>query len=349
MTAMNSRQTNRSTAPNGSTSGESDVDSSIPTLISHTQVKSGMLLFDPLLATLAAGLEDIEKVRIAQSHRLRILTRTEADADGEFRGFGLDESHPMVAALSAQLDGLIELNKAAGKTLDKQMKTSRLHPWISGQFGLGDRQMARLLGTIRDPYWNDLHDRPRTVSELWAYCGLHVLPASHYAGKTHSSDADRTAVLVAHYVGEPHLSSGGESSGGDTGHSGSEAHSNFVGVAAKRRRGVKANWSTEAKTRCYLIAESCVKARRKPCVADDETGLTAHVTGCVCSPYRIVYDDGRAKYAESVHAVACPPCSALPGAPLKDGHKHARAMRLVMKAVLKDLWIESKRIYEGAS
>lgn len=34
--------------------------------------------------------------------------------------------------------------------------------------------------------------------------------------------------------------------------------------------------------------------------------------------------------------------------PLSDGHKHARALRLVAKAVLRDLWIEARRVQEIA-
>jgi hypothetical protein len=39
---------------------------------------------------------------------------------------------------------------------------------------VGDKTAARLLAAIGDPYWHTVQDRPRTVSELWAYCGLHV-------------------------------------------------------------------------------------------------------------------------------------------------------------------------------
>ena len=96
-----------------------------------------------------------------------------------------------------------------------------------------------------------------------------------------------------------------------------------AGVAPARRRGQQANWSTQAKTRLYLIAESMIKHRG--------------------SAYRHVYDAGRAKYADAVHRVPCVRCGpsgqpAQPGSPLNPGHQHARALRLVMKAFLKDLW-----------
>lgn len=272
-----------------------------------------MRLWDPLLQTLASGLDDIESARIAQANRLRILTATAPDSDGETRGFGLDGKHPAVIALHVQLATLAELEKGMTKALSKQLKTHPLHPWISAQVALGDKQVARLLAAIRDPYWNDLHDRPRTVSELWAFCGLHVLPAANAATDAHSACA------------------GGSTRGGsDTAQWFNGGQTANAGVAPARRRGQVCNWSQEARTRIYVIAESCLKNRR--------------------SPYRPTYDDGRAKYAEAVHQVPCVRCGpkgkpALEGSPLSDGHKHARAMRLVMKHVLKDLWIESKRLY----
>jgi hypothetical protein len=132
-------------------------------------------LSDPTLNTLAAHFSDTEQIRIATANRLRILTLDEADKDGVMRGWQLTETHPSVEALRAQLEAFEKLEKEMEKALAKQLKTHPLHPWIKSQTGLGDKQMARLLGVIRDPYWNELHQRPRTVSELWAYSGLHVI------------------------------------------------------------------------------------------------------------------------------------------------------------------------------
>lgn len=97
----------------------------------------------------------------------------------------------------------------------------------------------------------------------------------------------------------------------------------------RRRRGEKANWSPQIKMRVYLIAESCIKQS--------------------ASPYRAVYDAGRAKYADAVHDEECRRCGpsgkpAQPGSDLSDGHKHARAMRLVSKAILRDLWTEARAL-----
>lgn len=93
----------------------------------------------------------------------------------------------------------------------------------------------------------------------------------------------------------------------------SDDHGSVVGgVAPSRRRGQKANWNADAKMRAYLVAESCMKHRN--------------------SPYRPVYDAGRAKYADL---------------PITELHKHNRALRLVAKAVLRDLYLEAKRLHEA--
>lgn len=102
-----------------------------------------------------------------------------------------------------------------------------------------------------------------------------------------------------------------------------------VGVAPSLKRGAKANWNGEARKRVWLIASSCVKQAR--------------------SPYRVVYDDGRVKYADATHSVVCVRCGpsgspAQPGSLLSLGHQHARAMRLVMKRVLLDMWREARAV-----
>lgn len=97
------------------------------------------------------------------------------------------------------------------------------------------------------------------------------------------------------------------------------------GAAPRRRRGEVANWSTRAKTRAYLMAEACVKQ------VGGETRRR--------SPYRDTYDQARALDAE---------LQAGRPAPLSDGHMHARAMRKVSKAILRDLWAEARKGQAGA-
>ncbi len=218
-----------------------------------------MKLYDPTLMTLTDTLDDIEGLRIATQNRLRIMISQEEDKDGQVRGFGLPHDNPVVKLQRDMLGHLLEIEKNVIKAVQKKMKEHPLGPWISRQKGVGEKQAARLLAAIGDPYWNSLHDRPRTVSELWAYCGMSVVD----------------------------------------------------GKAQRRQKGVKSNWSNTAKMRARLIAESCLKNR--------------------ASPYRRFYDETREKYKD---------------AEITDLHSHNRGLRKMTKQFLKDLWRESKRIYQ---
>lgn len=108
-------------------------------------------------------------------------------------------------------------------------------------------------------------------------------------------------------------------------------HVGIDGRAVRRQRGLQSNWSPNAKKRAYLIATSIVKAG---------------------GPYRLVYDAARFKYAEATHKGTCVSCGTpgtpvLAESPLTLGHQHARALRLVVKAVLGDLWRAARRLHEG--
>ncbi|AWN02405.1 hypothetical protein SEA_CONCEPTII_74 [Mycobacterium phage ConceptII] len=221
-----------------------------------------------ILGLAAETVDDLESVRIANENRLRSLTDPKL--------YGLDVRHPDVAALAVMVEQLKETEAAAVKNLQKRMRKHPLGPWVKQATGVGEKQAARLLASIGDPYWNSLHDRPRTVSELWSYCGY--------------GDASRQV----------------------------------------RRKGVQANWNSDAKVRAFLIATSCVKSK---------------------GVYRDIYDEARRKYADAVHTSECKRCGpagkpAQPGSPLSLGHQHARALRAISKAVLKDMWLESKRLHE---
>lgn len=229
---------------------------------------------DPLLFVHATAHADLEQQRIASEQRLRILTTTEPDEDGVMRGFGLTEDHPDVARLRGLADALRTIEHDAELNLKRALRRCAIHPWVKAQNGLGEKQVARLLGAIGDPYWNLTDDQPRTVSQLWAYSGLHVLSDP---GRLHGDTPDERA-----------------------------------GVAARRKKGVKANWSTDAKTRAYLCATSCIKQAK--------------------SPYRAVYLARREHTAVS-HPEWTP------------GHSHSDGLRIASKAILRDLWREARRLH----
>jgi hypothetical protein len=236
-------------------------------------------LDDPTLNTLAATVDDLETLRKALANRIRILTADTPDTDGVTRGFGLDDSHHSVAALKGSLAQAEGAEDIAVKALEQTMRAHPIGAWAAATAGVGLKTGARLLAAVHDPYWNDLHERPRTVGELFAFCGV-------------------------------------------------------AGPGYRKAKGRQANWSAVARVRCYIIAEGMVKNR--------------------ASAYRSVYDAGRERYAETVHGEPCARCGpkgkpAAEGSPLSLAHQHARAMRLVMREILRDLWAAARDIHQAAS
>jgi len=121
----------------------------------------------------ASSLDDVEKLRVAQENRIRQVTRAPdvPDADGICRGFGLLETDPVVTTLQVSVSLLEEAEKLLVKDLSDAMKRHPLGPWVMSQRGVGLKTAARLLAATGDPYWHRAENRPRTVGELWAYCG----------------------------------------------------------------------------------------------------------------------------------------------------------------------------------
>lgn len=223
------------------------------------------------LASTSAFLDDIETVRIATQNRIRAIED--------------DWKMPQLAdAYRPQLKALKDVEHQAALQLQRVVRQHPLGPWIKATHGVGEKQGARLIAAIRDPYIRPPMfvdgveaepSRPRRgPAELWAYCG-------------------------------------------------------FV-PGQRRRKGERANWNPVAKSRAYLVAEACLKAKAK-------------------SPYGPLYDAERAKHEHVVHAEPCAQCGtkgnpAPAGSPLRDGHKHARALRRVAKEILKDLFLEAREL-----
>src|SRR5699024_1414155 len=86
----------------------------------HGPIVRGGFLRDPVLGLLADVLDDLEKVRIANENRVRQLTRTEEDSDGEERGFGLTLDNPMVRKLVTSVEALAQAEKDATANLDRK-------------------------------------------------------------------------------------------------------------------------------------------------------------------------------------------------------------------------------------
>jgi hypothetical protein len=144
------------------------------------------LIANPVLGLAAAVLDDIERVRIANANRLRILTKTTPDEDGVMRGFAITtedkKQYQHVINLETLNLKLAQDEEDAIKNLERVMKENPLYPWVQKQKGMGTKQVARLLATFGDPYLfihhSDPEDRnsplvgePRLFSELRSYCG----------------------------------------------------------------------------------------------------------------------------------------------------------------------------------
>ena len=212
---------------------------------------------------LADILDDLERVRIANENRWRSLTSVED------WGKGIPEKQ--VEFIAALIENLKAQEHGAVLALKRAVRTSPLGEWQKANTPYGEKTLGRFLKEVGDPAWHYAADRPRTLAELRAYCGLHVVD----------------------------------------------------GVAPHHVRGQQSNWSDKAKMRLYLIAEGQMKNRN--------------------SKWRPVYDDGRYKYAGAVHIFECKRCGpkgkpAQVGSDLSKGHKHFRAMRLLSKAILADIW-----------
>lgn len=82
------------------------------------------------------------------------------------------------------------------------------------------------------------------------------------------------------------------------------------GVAPKRQKGVKGNWSPQGRVLCHQIADSIVKLNR--------------------GKYRAVYDVRKARTGESHPEWT-------------QAHRHNDASRVAVKELLKDLWVEWQR------
>lgn len=267
--------------------------------LTPSSVTSAPRLDDPSLNAAAALVDDLERARIAAEHRIRILTRPadEADEDGMFRGHGIPADHPTPVALRAVAEALAGVEHQAVLEMQRALRRHPLGAWVKATKGVGEKQGARLLSAIGDPYWNARDQKARTVSALWAYCGLHTLPASRPDSEAHPASA------------------GGGQTGGDPGLADADIQSPAAWVAARRQKGVRANWSTTAKTRAYLVAVSCMKSPS--------------------SPYRAVYD-ARREHTALTH----PEWTA--------GHSHNDALRIVSKRILRDLWRAARDIHLAA-
>lgn len=109
---------------------------------------------------------------------------------------------------------------------------------------------------------------------------------------------------------------------------------------SRRRKGLTVQFSPTAKMRLHLVSESVMKQRCGACqTAARAVPLTAPAVpspwrppdNCTCHqthPYRAVYDRERAKWQDRETS---------------DAHKHAHALRVLGKTLLRDMWRYARR------
>lgn len=294
------------------------------------------LSFD--VAACADALNAIEETRKASENRLRQFVRPEdePDKDGKCRGLGWSlATHAPVEELVTQILGMCCHSTVAhailgGKRPKKYLgcclehdaeryltRSLRAHPlgkWVKAQKGIGEKQGGRLVATIGDPY---------------------VRPELETADGGIEPMRVRTLAELRAYCGF------GEDK-------------TRPGRIQKRQRGQRANWNAAAKSRAYLVAEKCMVSgfdKKHGCERIKGDDFATHTAECQCSPYRLIYDRERVRYADAVHDEECVRCGpaghpAQPGSPLSLGHKKGRALRRTAKAIVEDLWREARRIHE---
>lgn len=264
--------------------------------IQHAQPELPAARADALLLLYADLLDDLEKVRIATENRVRAL------------GMEGLEGSPEQERLAGLTEALHVQEHAAELELRRALRKHPLGPWVKATAGIGEKQGARLLAAIGNPATR------RTVSQLWAYCGYHVLNPGRSRTDAQIRPAGVHSLHPHQRKDEPQLEIVGVDPSSDPGRASDDTQKELAGVAPKRRKGQRANWNGTAKTRAYLCAVSCVKQAR--------------------SPFRAVYDARRAHTAVT-HPEWTP------------GHSHNDALRVTAKEILKALWVEAKRL-EGA-
>src|SRR4029079_16364952 len=80
-----------------------------------------------------------------------------------------------VKRFSEIVDQFATLEASTTKLLESEMRAHPLGEWVKNPPGIGLKQGARLIAAVGPIRWNGRHERERTISELWAYAGLHLI------------------------------------------------------------------------------------------------------------------------------------------------------------------------------
>lgn len=102
-------------------------------------------------------LNDVERSRVAVANRLRSLPPAEQEA------------------LTGVVDALKDEESFVSSLLANAVNDSLYAEFVARHRGIGAKQLGRFVGAVSsDIHWNPTQGRPRSLRELWAYCGLHT-------------------------------------------------------------------------------------------------------------------------------------------------------------------------------
>jgi hypothetical protein len=212
------------------------------------------------------------------------------------------------AVFEAALRSLKTIENRAIKDAEEMMSEHPLGEWASrpDMAGVGMKSLLRLLGSIGDPYVR--------------YASYDVDGELLEPARPRRGPAELWAYCGMHVVD---------------------------GRRPRMKRGEQANWKVEAKKRLYLVAWSCSK--NKGCRyyevkqrAKEAAAAKVHQHECRNSVRPVA---GKPMGSNGCGTSAHPEWGAV-GSPWRPGHQEAYALGIVGKAILKDLFNESKRLHQ---
>jgi hypothetical protein len=247
----------------------------------------------------AESYEDTQRARISCTNRME---RGGIDPDlfrPQLESLGLAE-HQIGLAMRRSYRRLIRTHFPA------------VEDWQKNTFGIGEHLLARLLGAT---------GHPRLANP---YTWMADPPSEHDCGGTCGTDR--------HLVAEPPFERSLRQW---------YSYCGYGDPARKRRKGMTAEdamalGNPRAKMLLHLLAEAAMKCRPpevspEAIVRAAPTPLAQPENVSVAKPppagrfrYRRIYDEGRARYTDHDDWTA--------------GHQHNAALRLIAKAILRDLW-----------
>lgn len=293
---------------------------------------------------------DAQDNRIAMANRIR-----SADVIGDVFTSGLDAAEKLEHDLGLQTRRQYRKTVPAG-----------VIAWQKESKGIGEHLLARLIGHLGHPriatpsHWEGaagarklVADMPfeRSVGNLWQFCG-HGAPGRVRKGMTQDelfALGNPTLKKLVHLLAEGAIKQPGRtipqpaiSIPQPTRQTPAEAPLRSDHTAHDiQPLDVGADLSPQPATGSSQPIEAA--PAEAPCATETNRN-TQPSSAPSLWPYRAVYETRRQTTADRTHADLCVRCGpagrpAQPGTPWSKAHQHADALRVVGKAILRDLWL----------